>query len=53
MSKDEAVKALTAAGARYRFTSEEGKSFFGTADVQHHRVNLTIEGGVVTKVTYG
>jgi hypothetical protein len=53
MTKAEAIKYFESRGVKVRIMSEEGNSFFGTADVQHTRANLTIEGGKVTKVSYG
>ena len=53
MTKDKATKHLESQGLRVRITSEEGNSFFGTADVRHDRANLTIEDGKVTKISFG
>lgn len=53
MSKDEALAELKRRGLSARITREEGKSFMCTADVRFNRMNLTIEGGKVTRAEIG
>jgi hypothetical protein len=53
MTKDDALAALKRQGLSVRITREEGKSFMCTADVRFDRMNLHIEGGIVTRAEIG
>lgn len=51
--EDDVVQVLESNNVTYRVVAKDGQMFPTTMDYQENRVNLVIDGGVVTKATLG